>query len=158
MKTITKKTTMFAALALLVFSMVISSFTAKPGGEGFEIYLDSKLLLQRFGNDLNNVQSLQLDQYSAAAQLFIKYHHCGKVGKNRHVAIKDVKNNLLKEWRFEDVKDAHAAMKFAVKDIITLQKSNRANTVKLYYSSSELPNGRMLASIVLPAKNTVAAR
>jgi hypothetical protein len=34
-----------------------------------------------------------------------------------------------------------------------LQKGSSTNTVKLYYSSSELPNGRILASIVLQAKN-----
>lgn len=158
MKTITKKTTMFVALALVVCSAVISSFTVKPGGEGFEIYLDSKLLLQRFGNQLNSVQSLQLDQHSSTGQLSIKYHHCGKVGKNRYVAIKDAQNNLLKEWRFADVKDAYAAMNFSVKDILAVQKGNRVNTVNLYYSSTELPNGRLLASIVLPAKNAVAAK
>jgi hypothetical protein len=148
-----KKTTIFAALALIVFSAITSSFTAKPGGEGFEIYLDSKLLLQRFGNELNTVQNLSFDQRSWTGQLSIKYHHCGRVGKNRYVALKDAQNNLLKEWRFEDVKEPYAAMKFSVKDIIALQKGSRATTVKLYYSSSELPNGRMLASIVLPAKN-----
>jgi hypothetical protein len=158
MKTITKKTTMFAALALVIFSAAISSFTVKPGGEGFEIYLNNKLLLQRFGNELNTVQSLQLDQRYSTAQISIKYHHCGRVGKNRYVAIKDAQNNLLKEWRFEDVKDAYASMNFSVKDILAIQKAGRANTVNLYYSSSELPKGRMLASIVLPAKNAVAAK
>jgi hypothetical protein len=158
MKTITKKTTLFAAMALIVVSAAITSFTTKPGGEGFEIYLNSKLLLQRFGNELNSVQSVQLDQRYSTAQLSIKYHHCGKVGKSRYVAIKDAQNNLLKEWHFEDVKDAYAAMNFSVKDILAVQKGSRANTVNLYYSSSELPKGRMLASIVLPAKNAVAAK
>jgi len=158
MKTITKKTTVFAALAMVVISAAISSFTTKPGGEGFEIYLNSKLLLQRFGNELNSVQSVQLDQRYSTAQMSIKYHHCGRVGKNRHVVIKDAQNNLLKEWRFEDVKDAYASMNFSVKDILAVQKGNRPSTINLYYSSSELPKGRVLASIHLPAKNAVAAK
>jgi len=158
MKTITKKGTMFAALSLVVFSAAMSSFTVKPGGEGFEIYLNGKLLVQRFGNELNSVQNIKLDQRNSTAHISIKYHHCGRVGKNRYVAIKDAQNNLIKEWRFEDVKDAYASMSFSVKDILAVQKLGKVNTVALYYSSSELPNGRKLASIVLPAKNAVAAK
>ena len=146
------KLTIIPTLALIVFSALISSFTPKPGGEGFEIYLDNKLLLQRFGNELNSVQSLQLDS-RATGQFTIKYHHCGKAGKNRQVTLKDAQNNVLKEWRFVDDKDPYSSMKCPVKDILGLQKGARSNTVNLYYTSSELPKGRMLANIVLPAKN-----
>ncbi len=153
MKSVLKKSGFLAVLGLVIFSAVASSFTLNRGGEGFEIYLDNKLVMQRFGSEMNNVQNLALDQRSVNGQLAIKYHHCGRVGKNRQVVIRDAQNNLLKEWRFPDVKDAYAAMNFSVKDILTAQKGSRSTTVNLYYSSTELPKGRMLASIVLPAKN-----
>jgi hypothetical protein len=138
--------------ALTMVTLFLSAFAPKPGGEGFEIFLDNKLLVQRFGNQINTVQSLQLDP-KATGELTIKYHHCGKAGKNRVVAIKDAQNNVLKEWRFADVKDPYSSMSCSVKEILNLQKSTRSNTVKLYYTSSELPNGRVLASLVMASKS-----
>jgi hypothetical protein len=38
------------------------------------------------------------------------------------------------------------AMTVPVKDILSLKKGND-NTLKLYYSSNELPNGRLLVTI-----------
>lgn len=153
MKQVTKTTRIFSLMSLLVIGSIISSFTAMPGGEGFEIYLDNKVIMQRFGKELNTVQALQLDSRAANSQLTIKYHHCGKAGKNREIAIRDAQNNILKEWKFADSKDAFSPMSCAVKDIFNLQKGSKSFTLNLYYTSSELPNGRTLASIVLPAKN-----
>jgi len=35
---------------LLLASVTFSSFTDRKGGEGFEIYLNNKLVVQQFGN------------------------------------------------------------------------------------------------------------
>jgi hypothetical protein len=129
------------------------SFTDRKGGEGFEIYLNNKLVLQQFGNQLNTVKSLQLDQRSSNDELSVKYHHCGRVGKSRSITIKDGQNKILKEWHFTDATNAAAAMTFKVKDIPGLKKGNGAITLNLYYSSSELPKGRQLASIVVASQN-----
>ena len=102
---------------------------------------------------MKTVKNLQLNQTSANDQLTIKYHHCGWVGKNRIVTIKDGQNKLLKEWRFEDVAMPVAGMSCSVKDILSLKKG-ATGTVRLYYSSSELPKGRLLASVTLGALNT----
>ena len=140
MKAIISKTMMFVAI-----SAALLSFSSKPGGEGFEISMNNKVLIQRFGSDINVVNNLQLSQTASNDQLIIKYHHCGKVGKNRIVGIKDGQNNLLKEFRYADVSAPVGAMSLPVKDILGLKKSNQ--TLKLFYSSSELPNGRVLANI-----------
>jgi hypothetical protein len=88
-------------LALLIaLSSVLFSFSVKTaetffsnknnfGGEGFEIYLNNKLVLQQFGKDINTVKSLQLDQSVSNGQLAIRYFHCGQPGKSRVVTIKD---------------------------------------------------------------------
>ena len=136
------------AMSLVAIAATLLSFSPKPGGEGFEISLNNKVLIQRFGNEMNNVSSLQLNPTSSNDQLIIKYHHCGRVGKNRVITIRDGQNNLLKEFRYADVATPVAAMSLPVKDILNLKKGN-ANTLKLYYSSTELPNGRLLTSIVL---------
>jgi len=144
---------MAAAPVLLFLSLILFSFTGNRGGEGFEIYLNSKLVLQQFGSQLNNVKSIQLDQNSPTDELTIKYHHCGQVGKNRSITIRDGQNKILKEWHFADVSKGSAAMSCYVKDIVGLKKGNGTITLNLYYSSTELPKGRQLASLVVASGN-----
>jgi len=151
MKTI--KSSMATASLLLFLSFTLFSFSNHRGGEGFEIFLNSKLVLQQFGSQLNNVKSIQLDQNSSNDELTIKYHHCGQVGKNRSITIKDGQNKTLKEWHFADGSKTGAAMICKVKDIIGLKKGNGTITLNLYYSSSELPKGRQLASLVVASAN-----
>ena len=143
MKSMISKTMMLVAIGATLLS-----FSPKPGGEGFEISLNNKVVIQRYGSDINAANKLQLNPGATNGQLVIKYHHCGRVGKNRIVTIKDGQNNVLKEFRYADVATPVAAMSLPVKDILSLKKGN-ANILKLYYTSSELPNGRMLASIVI---------
>lgn len=149
MKTIISKT-----IAMVAFSATMLSFSPKPGGEGFEISLNNKIVIQQFGSDMNNVKSLQLNQSRLDDQLTIKYHHCGRVGKNRIVTIKDGQNNILKKFIYADVTTPVAAMTIPVQDILNLKKS-AGSTLKLFYSSSELPSGRILASIILEQRAAV---
>ena len=62
------------------------------------------------------------------------------------LTIKDSDNKILKEWKFADVSEASASMKCGVKEIFSLQIKNNTK-LNLYYTSSELPKGRMLATI-----------
>lgn len=149
MKTISKKFMSFTAITTVCFGLF--GFVSKYGGEGFEIYLNNKLVMQQFGKQLASVNSLQLDQRFSNEQLTVKYYHCGQVGKNRHITIRDNQNKVLKDWRFNDGSN-NAAMNCPVNEILSLQKRN-SNSVNLYYSSAELPNGRLLTSIVLAADN-----
>ncbi len=145
MKSIISKTMVLVTICATLFS-----FSSKPGGEGFEIYLNNKAVIQQYGNEMNTVKSLNLNQSLSNDQLTIKYHHCGKVGKNRVVTIKDGQNKVLKEFRYADAATPVAAMALNVKDIVSLKKGNN-NSLKLSYSSSELPDGRVLATISLTA-------
>ncbi len=145
MKKFSKKNLIILSL-LAIFSTALLSFTSPAGGEGFEIYLNSKLVLQRFGNDMDKVQTISLDESSLNGELSVKYHHCGRVGKNRVLTIKDADNKILKEWKFTDVSQASASMKCGVKEIYSLNLKNNTK-LNLYYTSSELPKGRMLATI-----------
>lgn len=141
MKSIISKTS-----ALIVICSALFSFSPKPGGEGFEIYLNNQVVIQQYGKDVNIVKSLQLVQTSTDDKLTIKYHHCGRPGKNRLVVIKDINNKILKEFHYADATTPVSAMLVNVKDIKALKKGT-SNTLKLIYSSSELPDGRILATI-----------
>ena len=149
MSNIISKSIIVQRLATLALGVLLFSFSTAPaGGEGFEIFLNNKVVLQQFGNSMNTVKTLSLDQTAPDDQLAIIYHHCGKSGKNRVVTIKDEKNNTLKKWNF---KDEGARMTCKVKDIVGVQKGN-STILKLYYSSSELPEGRQLVAINTGAK------
>jgi hypothetical protein len=137
-------------LSGLLFSF--SSHKNNFGGEGFEVYLNDKLILQQYGKDMDIVKNVQLDQSASNGQLAIRYYHCGKPGKSRVVAIKDDQNVVLKEWKFGDAKDASAKVSCSVKDILTLPKIKAGKKLSLYYTASELPNGRLLATLTAVTK------
>ena len=138
---------------LLACCFIFSSFSKPMGAEGFEIYLNSKLLLRQFGTQMNDLKSIQLDQGSVNDELTIKYYHCGQVGKDRSLTIKDQQGKILKEWHFADVSAGKAEMICKVKDIVGLKKSAGAITLSLYYSCNELPKGRQLVSLVVGSQN-----
>ncbi len=149
MKTIKK---MMAITSLVALSVTLFSFSVPKGGEGFRIYLDNKLVLQQFGSQMNDVKTISLDKKSSSGQLSVEYFHCGQIAKNRTIAIKDANNRTLKEWKFADVSTGNVSftdpsMSCKVADIVSLQKNNTGK-LSLYYSSSELPKGRVLATIV----------
>ena len=139
------------AMTLAFITIALFSFTSKPGGEGFEIYLNNQVLLQRFGSDMDNVKELALTSVSGNDKLTIRYHHCGKVGKNRIISLRDGQDKTLKEFRFPDASTPVAGMIINVKDILNVKKG----TLKLYYSSTELPNGRVLATVQSKNSTTV---
>jgi len=150
MKSISKNVVMITLLTSA--SLFLFSFSKNKGGEGFEIYLNSKLVVQQFGNNMNTLKTISLDKSQSASQLSVKYFHCGRPGKDRTIAIKDANNKILKQWHFPDVSAASVAvnelaMNFKVSDVLGLQKSNTGN-LSLYYSSNELPKGRVLATLV----------
>ena len=149
---------------LITLSGMLFSFSVKTaetlfpysnnfGGEGFEVYLNDKLVLQQYGEKMNTVKTLELDQSASNGQLAIRYYHCGKPGKSRVVTIKDEQNVVLKEWRFGDAKDASSKVSCNVKDIFALPKFKAGKKLNLYYAAAELPNGRLLATLTTVRKN-----
>lgn len=149
----------FFLSVLLAMSIALFSFSSSKnnfGGEGFEVYLNDKLVLQQYGKDMDAVKNLQLDQSASNGQLAIRYYHCGRPGKARIVSIKDEQNVVLKEWKFGDAKDASAKVSCSVKDILTLPKIKAGKKLSLYYAASEIPNGRLLAT--LTSVNKAAAQ
>ena len=144
-------------LGLISFSFSVKYVTKSSfGGEGFEIYLNDKLIVQRYGNDMNSIKTIQLDQSVSNGQLAIRYYHCGRPGKSRVITIKDEQNTVLKQWKFGDAKDASAKVCCNVKDILALPKLKTGKKVSLYYASTEIPNGRELVTLTATGKAVAA--
>ncbi|MEO5947192.1 MAG: hypothetical protein ABIP79_10290 [Chitinophagaceae bacterium] len=143
------KSIIIKSMTVLFICTSLFGFTSKPGGEGFEILLNNEVVLQQFGNSMNTVKSLRLNQSSQNEKLSIKYFHCGKIGKNRTITLKNSQDKVLKTFSYKDVSTASSAMMLNVKDILAIKKEN-GNSIKLYYAASELANERMLAILIIP--------
>ncbi|OJW04501.1 MAG: hypothetical protein BGO52_18415 [Sphingobacteriales bacterium 44-61] len=133
--------------AALLF--ILSSFSFKPGGEGFEVFQNNKLMFQQFGNNMQNIKSLQLNAAGIKDQITIKYYHCGRIGKNRHLIIRGTDNKELKNWQFANSSEKDPGMSFRVGDVLSLQPKGKRSALNVYYSSTEIPEGRLLVSLVV---------
>lgn len=142
------KSIIIKSMTLLFICAGLFAFTAKPGGESFEILLNNKLLIQKHGSDMDNIKNIRLYEGSQTDQLTIKYNHCGRNAKNRIITIRNVKNEILKLYQFDDAATPYSPMVINVKDFVNIKKEN-SNTLKMYYSSSQLTEGRQLAGVVI---------
>lgn len=133
------------AMMLVAFAAALLSFSPRFGGEGFEVYLNGKVLLQQFGKNMHTVKSLRLGKLNPQDKLSIRYYHCGQNGTNRTLTIRDEKNNVLKVWRYTN-SAASNEMLCRNADIISLQKTGN-RVVRIYYSATELSGERLLATV-----------
>jgi hypothetical protein len=152
MRSIISKSFAFVSVAATLLSFSPNGPQGPAGGEGFEILVNGKTVLQKYGNDMDKINVLELSKTSPTNKLTIRYYHCGRVGKNRTVTIKDGNDNTLKVWKFTDVATPVGDMSCTIQDLMNLQK-NGNTSFKVYYSSSELPKGRQLVSVVLGSTN-----
>ena len=101
---------------------------------------------------MDKVNVLQLRKTSPTDKLTFRYHHCGRVGKNRVITIKDMNDVIIKSFKFTDVPTPVGDMSCTMQDLMTLQKDGNTS-FKVYYSSTELPRGRQLVSVVFANTN-----
>lgn len=141
----------FAVAAICV---TLFSFSSRKGGEMFEVYLNNKLLIQQHINATNTVKSIQVDPASGNDELKVKYFHCGQIGKDRTITIKDAQNKTVKQFRFAD-SEKEVAISCKVKDFASLLKPG-TQELKLYYAAKELPAGKLLASLTTAGRSTAS--
>lgn len=153
------KTKSFFTIVLLVAaSTFIYSFVAPTGGEGFEIYLDNKLVLQQFNQEMKLKKNIQLTANHRNSELKVKYYHCGMAGKSRTLELKNADQKIVKRWQFDNSEGKNFAITVAVKDILSSQEKAGDGNIYLYYSSKEAPQGRLLAGIVQTNKPTATGK
>ena len=154
MKHANLKSLLLKPMTLVGLCLTFFSYTAIAGRDSYEIYLNSKLIFKQYVAQTSvGLQNLSLDKADPNDKIVIYYSHCGIVGKGRSIAIEDEQGHVLKEWKFADAGD-DKGMIILVKDILALKKNNPAANLNLYYfSSKQLPKGRILAAIKLKGKN-----
>lgn len=145
-------------LSVMAIVSFFCSFTSPAGGEGFEIYLDNKLVIQQFNQDMKNLKNLPLNASNAKSELKVKFYHCGMIGKNRSLSLKDAKNTVLKQWQFNNETGKNFAISIPVGEVLALQRKAGNPTLYLYYSSKEVSGGRLLAGITSTDKKPAVAK
>lgn len=134
-------------ILLLALATSLFAFSSKFGGESYQIYLNKKLLVKEFVSMNHATQSFSLDKSTYNQEVDIYYSHCGQVGKDRTITIKD-DNKVLKQIHYADFTGKNSGMSFHVSDFVNWDK-RPADQLSIYYSSKEIPNGRLLATINL---------
>lgn len=136
------------------FAMVLScatflSFRAHAGGDYFKVYLNNKLILEQHVSEALNLQQLQLDKANAADKLTFHFSHCGKLGSDRRITVKDAKGNAIREWKFADAPGSkQSGMVIPVKELLALQQHD----LQFFYSAKELPKGQLVATFRVNSK------
>lgn len=146
----------FAITLIMATGSTLMSFSPGWGGESFEIYVNDKLVIQQSGSSLNTVKTIKLDPSLQSSQIAVWYYHCGRLGKNRVVTLRDSNEKLLNEWRFDDATGIESKMYCSVEKVLAAISVSAGNAVSLHYSSSELPNGRKLAIFKMPVESKTA--
>lgn len=137
------------ALIGIALCTFLFSFSTIIGAHSVQVYLDSKLVIDHYVNLKADVPSLLLDPADNQNNLIVKYSECGRTVTSRTITVKDDKNNVLKGWRFEgETAGFKDPMTCPIKDIVAL-KQKESNTLKLFYSSKEFPEGQQIASLVI---------
>lgn len=144
-----KKNKLFSMVLLLAFTSLIVSFVSPAGGEGYEIYIDNKLVMQQFGQQMKQVKNVQLNPAQSKGDLKVKFYHCGMAGKSRTLELKSPDQKVLKQWQFANEEGKNFAISVPVKEIVKLQEKSGAGTLHLFYASKEVPQGRFLAGIII---------
>lgn len=156
-----KKNILFSwvgALFGVALSFVLSGFSATTGAHSVQVYLDNKLVIDQYINQKAVAAKLDLERAENQSQLIVKYSECGRTVTGRKITIKDNDDKVLKEWKFEEPSAGfQESMPCPVKDILAL-KTKKSNTLKLYYSSNDFPQGQQIAYLILGGPATTASR
>lgn len=141
-----KKLGQWAALPALL--MILFAFTSRPGdhiggGDYFEVYLGSELVVQQSLHERGNLKTFHLRSAHYNEKLSVRYSHCGVAGKKRKIELKDESGRVLRSMSFAESKSANGVMVCQVSEVLDLQPE-AGQLVSLFYYSAELPAGKCL--------------
>lgn len=146
------------AMVGVALSAILFSFSTLPGAHSVQVYLDDKLVIDHYVNSKMEAPKVLVDQAENYSQLIVKYSECGRTVTGRMITLKTDENKVLKEWRFEgSTSGFEDPMQIPVKEITAL-KQKAANSVRLFYSSNEFPDGQQVAALVIEGDATTAAK
>jgi hypothetical protein len=138
-----------AAVACLALTAAffLSSFMP-PGGDSYSIFLNDTRVTEQFVTRQAPIPQVAVLAAGSTAVLKAHYSHCGRIGSGRSLSLRSA-DRTLKEWKFSDAaEESRALMGIPVSEIVAASSASRA-PVSLVYASVELPEGKVLASLVM---------
>jgi hypothetical protein len=136
--------TLFVVTGLFV---AMSSFVLF-GAHSFAIQLDDRQVAEQYVSRDMKLPKIVIEP-AEDRELIVKYSECGRTVSGRKITAKDNSDKVLKEWKFDGSTSGFKdPMTLAVKDLVALKQAAN-NTLKLYYSSNEYPEGQQIASLVI---------
>jgi hypothetical protein len=144
------------AIGLLVFLISFAAINAKAGGDGYEIYLNNKLILKQYQGQSLSLTSLVLSQANVNDKIVICYTRCNvpdKSGKSRSITLKDNNGNVLKVWTFNNLAEDKGTMSIPVKEILELQKKSGEKPISIFYAAQDHLPTQILPSLQLSIRN-----
>lgn len=141
---------LFSALATLAGLFTIASLHAGGGTDSFKVYLNNKLIYEHFLSQKFSLDALPLDEKNINDNLTFHYSHCGRIGTDRKLVVRDEKGKTLREWTFANAQGKQSGMVIPVREILQLRQQN----LSLVYTANELPKGQLVASFRMHASAT----
>lgn len=155
MKPISKK---FLVTAIAGISILLMSFSSFPGGDKFEIYINNKLILEQYVAMKTGPKFLTLHASNYNDKIEVFYSHCGKTGTDRKIVIRDANNKIIRKWEFANATNGNNIMSWKVREIMDLQNRKDHQDLRLFYQSNEIPQERLLATIVMANRSYAKAQ
>lgn len=143
------KTALFSLRSAVVAILLVAlcSFN-KFGGDSYSIHLNEKLLLQHYVHSDKEAKPIVLSNADTDDQLSIRYSHCGKIGSDRVVTLRDSKDQVLKTIQYQDASGERAlSMTVKIDDLISASKAIGGKSVRIHYASKELEKGLTLTTV-----------
>lgn len=135
----------------VLITFFLQSFSSPSGGDYYKVFLNNRLITEQHLAKPVAMKTLSLTASNSDDRLTIFYSHCGEVGKERTVSLRNSSGTVLKEWKFINSKTME--MQLQVKEVLNV--SAKKGSLVLYYASKEIPSGKQLLAIDLSNK-TVA--
>jgi hypothetical protein len=136
-----------AKLSMLILGVICLQSFLHKGGDYYKVLLNDKLVAEQYLTKPVALKLLSLNATNNNDRLTVYYSHCGHPGKNRSVLLKNENGKILKEWKFSDSKSQE--MQLPISEV--LKASANLNILSVYYSSTEIPAGKMLINLDLSA-------
>lgn len=136
-----------AACLALTAAFFLPSFVPL-GGDSYAIYLNDTRVTEQYVTRQATIPQVAVLTAGNTAVLKAHYSHCGRIGSGRSLSLQSA-DRTLKEWKFSDVaEESRAMMGIPVSEIVAASSASRA-PVSLFYASVELPEGKVLATLVM---------
>jgi hypothetical protein len=143
-------------IGLLAILISFAAVSAKAGGDGYEIYLNNKLILKQYQGQNLSLTSLVLSESNVNDKIVICYTRCNvpdKSGKSRSITLKDNNGNVLKVWTFNNLAEDKGSMSIPVREILELQKKSGEKPISIFYAAQDHAQTQILPSLQLSIRN-----